>query len=55
MCVDGDIRLVNGELPTEGTILICKDGAWGTVCDDFFDQAEAQVVCRKLGYTTGQS
>ena len=47
--------MINGKLPTEGTIQLCKDGAWGLVCDDRFGHPEAQVVCRKLGLTDGQS
>ena len=25
--------------------------AWGTICSDFFDDDDAKVACRQLGYS----
>ncbi|XP_064384592.1 deleted in malignant brain tumors 1 protein-like isoform X4 [Halichondria panicea] len=54
-CAEGDIRLMNGSVPSEGQsegrVEVCRGGVFGTVCDRYWNDLNARVVCHRLGFS----
>ena len=49
-CHETDVRVIDGRTANDGRVQICYNGLWGSVCDDSWDERDAKVVCRQLGY-----
>ena len=48
----GHVRLVDGVSMYEGRVEVCASGEWGTICNHNWDNQEALVICRQLGFQT---
>ena len=47
---NGEVRLVDGLTQYEGRVEIWWNSEWRTVSSDGWDESDAKVVCRQLGY-----
>ena len=45
------MRLEDGTNEGEGRVEVCVSNVWSTVCDDRWDDTDASVVCKQLGYS----
>ena len=49
-CINGELRLVEGETEWEGRLEVCFGQRWGTVSNDGWTKVNNQVVCNSFGY-----
>lgn len=50
-CQRGSVRLSYSTVPLQGTLEICSNETWHTLCDRCWDNNDAAVVCHQLGYS----
>lgn len=43
--------LRGGNSQHDGRVEICRNNDWGTICGEKWDERDAAVVCRQLGFS----
>eukprot|EP00105_Crassostrea_gigas_P038245 XP_019922393.1 PREDICTED: deleted in malignant brain tumors 1 protein-like [Crassostrea gigas] len=51
-CGYTNVRLVGSGYSDRGTVEVYLNGQWGTICDDRFNKADGDVICRMLGFNS---
>ena len=49
-CIEGDLRLRDGNNTYQGRVELCRQGLWGAISTFSWNYQDAEVVCRQLGY-----
>ncbi|ESO92591.1 hypothetical protein LOTGIDRAFT_216664 [Lottia gigantea] len=57
LCADisGIYYRINGPQDNMGRVEVSVNGVWGSICNTGFDNREANVFCRTLGYSDGRA
>ncbi|KAL3875622.1 hypothetical protein ACJMK2_033554 [Sinanodonta woodiana] len=50
-----NVRLRGGRTKYEGNVVVTKDGKSGYICDDEWEDNDARVICRMLGFRGGKA
>ena len=50
-CTEGSVRLF-GSTARNGTVQVCVNQTWGSICDRNWNSQDALVICRQFGFTT---
>ena len=51
-CGDGQLRFTKIESTYTGRVELCLKNRWGTICRHLWNNMDAKVACRQLGFTT---
>lgn len=51
MCTNGTVRLAGSDFARHGRVEVCVNGSWGTICETFWDNVDASVICKQLGFS----
>lgn len=50
-CEEGTVRLRGSRSAFGGRVEVCVELSWTTICDETWDNLDASVVCRQLGFS----
>ena len=50
LCHDGAVSLSNQVLSFIGLVQLCRNGKWEHICANGWDNNDASVVCKQLGF-----
>ena len=50
-CPEGEIRLEGTNSAFGGRVEVCLQQSWTTICDVYWDNQDASVLCRQLGFS----